>query len=140
MQAKSQGGLGIENLDIQNKCLLSKWIFKLLNENNMWQELLRNKYIKDKTLGSCVKKPADSHLLKSLMNIKDISFWRNLLGQNLWDWHQIMTSLQDVNLEGERDTFVWNLQSSGMFCVKSMYSSKNIYFVVPEKRCDFNKG
>jgi hypothetical protein len=37
----------------------------------MWQELLRNKYIKDKTLGSCVKKPTDSHFWKSLMNVKD---------------------------------------------------------------------
>ena len=60
-QPKDQGGLGIQNLDIQNKCLLSKWLFKLLNEDGMWQELLRNKYIKDKTLGSCVKKPIDSH-------------------------------------------------------------------------------
>jgi hypothetical protein len=42
-----------------------------LNEDGMWQELLRNKYIKDKTLGSCVKKPTDSHFWKSLMNIKD---------------------------------------------------------------------
>jgi len=36
----------------------------------MWQELLRNKY-KDKTIGSCVKKPTDSHFWKSLMNIRD---------------------------------------------------------------------
>jgi hypothetical protein len=28
---KDFGGLGIQNLDIQNKCLLSKWLFKLLN-------------------------------------------------------------------------------------------------------------
>ena len=61
-QPKEQGGLGIKNLDIQNKCLLSKWLFKLLNEEGMWQELLRNKYIKDNTLGSCVKKPIDSLL------------------------------------------------------------------------------
>ena len=60
-QPKYQGSLGTQNLDIQNKCLLSKWLFKLLNEDGMWQELLRNKYIKDKTLGSCVKKPTDSH-------------------------------------------------------------------------------
>jgi hypothetical protein len=38
----------------------------------MWQELLRNKYIKNKTLGSCEKKPGDSHFWKSLMNVKDI--------------------------------------------------------------------
>ena len=55
-QPKIQGGLGIQNLDIQNKCLLSKWLFKLLNEDGLWQELLRNKYIKDKTLGGCVKR------------------------------------------------------------------------------------
>jgi len=71
-QPTIQGGLGIQNLDIENKCLLSKWLFKLLNEDGMWQELLRNKYIKDKTLGSCVKKPMDSHIWKSLMNVTDI--------------------------------------------------------------------
>jgi hypothetical protein len=37
----------------------------------MWQELLRNKYIKDKTLGSCTKKPIDSCFWKGLMNVKD---------------------------------------------------------------------
>lgn len=30
--------------------------FKLLNEDGMWKELLRNKYMKDKTLGSPIKK------------------------------------------------------------------------------------
>ncbi|WVZ84119.1 hypothetical protein U9M48_031180 [Paspalum notatum var. saurae] len=35
-QPKQQGGLGVQNLDIQNKCLLSKWLFKLCNEDNIW--------------------------------------------------------------------------------------------------------
>ena len=157
-QPKGQGGLGIHNLDLQNKCLLSKWLFKLLNEDGMWQELLRNKYIKDKILGGCTKKPTDSHFWKGLMNVKDsfmsfgsfkvkdgsqthfwmdtwlgnqplkdrfpslfnivrrkqdlvatviasvplnISFRRNLVGTNLRDWHRIVASLQDVNLQGE---------------------------------------
>ena len=30
-QPKDQGGLEIQNLEIQNKCLLSKRLFKLLN-------------------------------------------------------------------------------------------------------------
>jgi hypothetical protein len=47
---KDQGGLGVEALDLKNKCLLSKWLFKLLNEEGMWQELLQNKYLNDKTL------------------------------------------------------------------------------------------
>jgi len=59
-QPKEQGGLGIQILDIQNKCLLiSKWLFKLCNEEGIWQELLRNKYLKEKTLGQVNKKPGD---------------------------------------------------------------------------------
>lgn len=47
--AREQWGLGIVNLDIQNKCLMSKCFFKLNSEQGVSQELLRNKYIKDKT-------------------------------------------------------------------------------------------
>jgi hypothetical protein len=43
-----QGGLGIEVLELKNLCLLSKWLFKLLHEEGMWQQLLHNKYIKNK--------------------------------------------------------------------------------------------
>jgi len=34
---KDQGGSGIADLWITNKCLLSKWLFKLLNEDGTWQ-------------------------------------------------------------------------------------------------------
>jgi hypothetical protein len=57
-QPKEQDGLGIQNLDIQNKCLLSKWLFKLCNEEGIWQELLRNK-------------PGDSYFWTSLMGVKN---------------------------------------------------------------------
>jgi hypothetical protein len=36
---KDQGGLGIEMLNLKNKCVLSKWLFKLLNEDGVWPEL-----------------------------------------------------------------------------------------------------
>jgi hypothetical protein len=39
---KDQGGLGVEVLDIKSKGLLSKWLFKLLTEKGMWQELLHD--------------------------------------------------------------------------------------------------
>ena len=49
-QHNKQGGLGIQNLDLQNKCFLSKWLYKLCNEDGMWHKLLRNKCLKNKTL------------------------------------------------------------------------------------------
>jgi hypothetical protein len=33
---KSLGGLGIIDLEVQNKCLLSKWLFKLINDEGVW--------------------------------------------------------------------------------------------------------
>jgi hypothetical protein len=48
---KEQGGLGIINLEVHNICLLSKWIFKIINEDEVWQELLRKKYLKNNTIG-----------------------------------------------------------------------------------------
>jgi hypothetical protein len=42
-QPKDQGVLGIQNIEFQNKCLLRKWLFKLLNEDGLWQLLLRKK-------------------------------------------------------------------------------------------------
>ena len=49
-QPKEVGGLGILNLEVQNKCLLSKWLYKLLNEEGMWQSLSRRKYMANRTL------------------------------------------------------------------------------------------
>jgi hypothetical protein len=40
-QPKVLGGLGVSNLDVKNNCLLSKWLYKLLNEDGMWQQLLK---------------------------------------------------------------------------------------------------
>jgi hypothetical protein len=42
---KDEGGLGIPDLEIQNRCLLSKWLFKLINETGIWQQILKNKYL-----------------------------------------------------------------------------------------------
>ena len=54
---KCVGGLGITNLEFQNICLLSKWLFKLLNEEGMWQTILKRKYLGNKVLSQVAKKP-----------------------------------------------------------------------------------
>jgi hypothetical protein len=57
-QPKDQGGLGILNIDVQNRCLLSKWLFKLINEDGLWQNMLRRKY-------------GNSHFWSGLMRVKE---------------------------------------------------------------------
>jgi hypothetical protein len=59
-RSKDQGGLGVEVLELKNKCLLSKWLFKLLHEDGVWQELLTNKYLTHKTLSQVEATATDS--------------------------------------------------------------------------------
>jgi len=68
---RDQGGLGILNLHLQNKCLLAKWLVNLLNTEGIWQTLLRNKYLNSKSLSQVTAKPNDSHFWRGLMRIKD---------------------------------------------------------------------
>ncbi|XP_062188905.1 uncharacterized protein LOC133892218 [Phragmites australis] len=68
---KDFGGLGIQNLDLQNKCLLSKWLFRLINEDGVWQRLLRKKYLPNKTLTQVQHRPGDSHFWSGLLKVKD---------------------------------------------------------------------
>jgi hypothetical protein len=40
-QPKELRGPRVKNLDIQNQCLLPNWLFKLINEDGIWQKVLR---------------------------------------------------------------------------------------------------
>jgi hypothetical protein len=42
----------------------------MLSEEIMWQELLHNKYLKNKTLAEVEAKPTDSPFWKGLMRVK----------------------------------------------------------------------
>jgi hypothetical protein len=68
---KCVGGLGIIDLETHNKCLLSKWMFKLFNETGLWQELLRKKYLHSKTLTQVERRKGDSQFWTGLMEIKN---------------------------------------------------------------------
>jgi hypothetical protein len=41
-QPIDQGGMGVKNIEVHNKCLLSKWLFKLINKDGPWQQILWN--------------------------------------------------------------------------------------------------
>lgn len=67
---KDQEGLGIENLEVKNKCLLSKWLYKLSVETDAtWAQILRNKYFNSKTLSQVMVRPTDSPFWKGLMRV-----------------------------------------------------------------------
>ena len=42
---KDQGGLEVQDLEVKNRALLGKWLFKLLSEEGVWQTLLKRKYV-----------------------------------------------------------------------------------------------
>ena len=67
---KDQGGLGIHDLQVKNEALLSKWLFKLLTEDGVWQTILRNKYLGQKAVSQAYWKPGDSHFWAGLMAAK----------------------------------------------------------------------
>ncbi|WVZ95347.1 hypothetical protein U9M48_041127, partial [Paspalum notatum var. saurae] len=77
---KDVGGLGILNLEVQNKCLLGKWLFKLLTEDGLWQDLLRKKYLHSKAITQVSKQPGDSQFWVGLMHLQNgrqIRFWED---------------------------------------------------------------
>ena len=68
---KDQGGLGIIDLEIQNICFLSKWLFKLINEDGIWLQLIKISTQALRPLRKSRKKPGDSHFWSGLMNVKN---------------------------------------------------------------------
>jgi hypothetical protein len=56
---------------MKNKCLLNKWLFKLMNEDGTWQTLLRNKYLSSKCLSQVTIRLGDSDFWKGLLNIRE---------------------------------------------------------------------
>jgi hypothetical protein len=63
--------MGIINIDVQNQYLLSKWLHKLINENGLWQDLLRKNYLQNKSIGQVQRKLEDSHFWLGVMKVKE---------------------------------------------------------------------
>eukprot|EP00267_Zea_mays_P028107 XP_008657698.1 uncharacterized protein LOC103637241 [Zea mays] len=92
-QPKDQGGLGVKNLGVQNQCLLSKWLFKLINEEGMWQTMLKRKF--------------------KVNNGTNTRFWedrRGLMGANLEAWFRLVSLVVAVQVNSAKD--VGNLQGN----------------------------
>lgn len=70
--SKKAGGLGIKNLGLQNKCLLSKWLWRFSKEDHaLWNEVVISKYGQ-----------SDQWASNIVTSTYGISVWRSI--RNLW--------------------------------------------------------
>lgn len=69
---KKKGGLGIKNIRKMNISLLCKWWWKLDNENDLWQRIIKFKYLKEESMCTVKHKQNDSPMWTDLLKIKYI--------------------------------------------------------------------
>src|SRR4051812_37762901 len=74
LSSQRAGGLGVTNIDLKNISLLCKWVWKLENEDGMWQEMIKVKYLRKKTLTQCRPSPAYSHFWSGIVSIKNLFY------------------------------------------------------------------
>jgi hypothetical protein len=73
-RSRKKGGLGIKDLRKQNISLLCKWWWKLETQNGLWQDIVRAKYLRNKTVADISARFNDSPCWKALLKVKDSYF------------------------------------------------------------------
>jgi hypothetical protein len=71
-KSKKKGGLGIKNIRKMNLSLLCKWWWKLENEEGLWQDLVKAKYLQNAGVGNVSHKMGDSPVWTDLLKVKPI--------------------------------------------------------------------
>lgn len=56
-------------METMNKGLLGKWIWKLGNEVGLWQEILKKKYLNNKSIAQVTRKLGNSHFWYGLVEV-----------------------------------------------------------------------
>jgi hypothetical protein len=71
-KSKTKGGLGIKDIIKMNISLMCKWSWGLENEDGLWQEVVRNKYIRGETVGTVKHRLDNSPVWTDLLEIKNM--------------------------------------------------------------------
>ena len=72
-QLKKKGGLGVKNIRKMNISLLCKWWWILENEDGLWQNIVRAKYMKGgRVIGAIKHRLDDSPVWSDLLKIRHI--------------------------------------------------------------------
>jgi hypothetical protein len=73
-RSKNKGGLGVKDLRKQHIALLSKWSWKLETQSGIWENIVKAKYLRNKTVASVKTRMSESPCWKALMKVKEIYF------------------------------------------------------------------
>jgi hypothetical protein len=71
-KSKKKGGVGIKNLTKLNINFLCKWWWRLEQEEGLWQELVKNKYLYKDSIHTVSHKLHDSPIWYDLLKVKGI--------------------------------------------------------------------
>jgi hypothetical protein len=83
------------------------------------------------TLYDIVRKKSATVVKVFSSNPLNVSFRRHLFGHNLIAWHTIVAMISDVQLMGQKDTFIWLAQQNRKFSVCSMYRALVVPHILP---------
>ena len=73
-RSRDKGGLGVKDLHKQNVSLMVKWWWKLETQTGMWQDIVRARYLTNKSVASVKPRFSDSPFGKPCLKSK-ISIW-----------------------------------------------------------------
>jgi hypothetical protein len=68
------GGLGVTDIVNLNKCLLTKWLWKLENSDGLWQTVVIDKYLRNSSFSQCTREPSHFHFWQGLMNVSPLFY------------------------------------------------------------------
>jgi hypothetical protein len=90
-RSKGKGGLGIKDLRRQNISLLTKWWWKLETQDGLWQQIVKPRYLRNKSVASVSSRFSDSPCWKSLLLVKETYLARRRIKMNSGNlvrfWH-----------------------------------------------------
>uniref|UniRef100_A0A0A9HQM5 Reverse transcriptase zinc-binding domain-containing protein n=1 Tax=Arundo donax TaxID=35708 RepID=A0A0A9HQM5_ARUDO len=69
---KSQGGLGVKNLEKMNMCLLGKWIFKAASGSGIWNQIVEAKYLRGKSCFQVKNKNTESPCWTDILALRPL--------------------------------------------------------------------
>ena len=88
-------------MEIKNKSLLCKWLYKILSEDGVWHELIQNKYLHSHSLSQVKARPFDSPFWKGLMKVKEDFFKRGAFtlgnGESVRFWEDVWLGTRSLS-------------------------------------------